>query len=190
MSRAPEFPVDPIFVERWSARAMSGEPVDEADLFSLFEAARWAPSAMNAQPWRFLYARAGTAHFAGFLGLLVEANRVWCARAGALIVVLSKRIDDRGQPAPTHMFDAGAAWLSLALQGVRNGLVVHGMAGFDHGRARTELAIPDELDIACMVAVGKPGPVELLPDKLRAREAPSPRRSVADSVHEGAFPKP
>jgi nitroreductase len=186
-SRSPDYPVHPLFPARWSPRAMSGEPLAEAQLFSLFEAARWAPSAMNAQPWRFAYALAGTAHFPLFLDLLVDANRVWCERAGALIVVLSKSTDDRGQPSRTHMFDAGAAWASLALQGTENGLVVHGMAGFDYARAKEVLRVPAELDVCCMVAVGQPGDPALLPEKLRAREVPSPRRPVAETAHEGPY---
>src|SRR5580698_4825450 len=123
MERIPDHEILPMFVERWSPRAMSGEPVSEAKLMRLFEAARWAPSSANAQPWRFAYARAGTPHFERFFNLLVEANRAWCARAGALILVVSKTKNDAGNPLRTHSFDTGAAWMSLALQGWVMGLV-------------------------------------------------------------------
>ncbi len=136
MERIPDYEILPQFVERWSPRAMTGDPVSEAELLRLFEAARWAPSCANSQPWRFVYARAGTPHFNRVFELLSEGNRPWCARAGALIVVLSKKTFDDGRTSPTHSYDTGAAWMSLALQGSAMGLVVHGMAGFDYNRAR------------------------------------------------------
>src|SRR5580704_16117514 len=125
MERIPDYEIDPQFVERWSPRAMNGEPLSEADLMRLFEATRWAPSCANAQPWRFVYGRAGTPHFARLYDLLSEGNRPWCRRAGALIVVVSKITFDNGSPLRTHSYDTGAAWMSIALQGNRMGLVVH-----------------------------------------------------------------
>jgi nitroreductase len=187
MLRIPDFEIDPQFVERWSPRAMSGEPVSHADLMRLFEAARWAPSSSNHQPWRFLYARAGTPHFQRFFGLLVEANQSWCGRAGALIVVVSKSAFDDGRPARTHSFDSGAAWMSLALQGTKMGLVVHGMGGFKVDQARTDLGVPDGFAVECMIAVGHPGKVEDLAEKDKIREKPSGRRPAQESILEGGF---
>lgn len=166
---------------------MTGEPVSAGDLMRLFEAARWAPSSGNFQPWRFVYARAGTPHFERLFGLLNEGNRGWCAHAGALIVVLSKTAFDDGRPARTHSFDTGAAWMSLALQGSAMGLVVHGMAGFDRERARTELGVPENFAVEAMIAVGHHGKVEDLEERNRARETPSSRRPVSESVFEGKF---
>ncbi len=187
MQRVPDHEIDPQFVARWSPRAMSGEPVSEAGLMRLFEAARWAPSSGNHQPWRFVYARAATPYFDTFFDFLTEGNRAWCPRAGALIVVLSKTHLDNGNPARTHSFDAGSAFMSLALQGWKMGLVVHGMAGFSHDRARSELAIPDGFAVECMIAVGHPGKVEDLVERDRLREAPSGRRPIKESVFEGRF---
>jgi nitroreductase len=187
MHRVPDHDIDPQFIRRWSPRAMSGEPVNEADLLRLFEAARWAPSAGNHQPWRFIYARAGTPHFEPLFKLLVEANQAWCVRAGALIVVLSKTHLDNGNHARTHSFDAGSAFMSLALQGSAMGLVVHGMGGFSHDRARSELGIPDAFATECMIAVGHPGKFEDLVERDRLREAPSGRRPVQESIFEGRF---
>src|SRR5271163_381619 len=107
MERIPDHQIHPQFVERWSPRAMNGEPLTEAELMRLFEAARWAPSSANAQPWRFVYARAGTKHFGRLFDLLAEANRPWGARAGALIVALSKKTFDNGNPMRTHSYDTG-----------------------------------------------------------------------------------
>jgi len=176
-----------MFAERWSPRAMNGTPLIEAELMRLFEAARWAPSCANAQPWRFVYARAGTPNFKLFFDLLAEGNRPWAAHAGALIVVLSKNTFDNVKPIPTHSFDAGAAWMSLALEGSHMGLAVHGMAGFDYARARVELGVPEDYTVEAMIAVGHPGKLEDLPEAYKAREVKSPRRPIQESVFEGRF---
>jgi nitroreductase len=187
MERIPEHEIHPQFVERWSGRAMNGEPMSEAELMRLFEAARWAPSCANSQPWRFVYARAGTPHFDRLFGLLAEGNRTWCARAGALIVALSKTTFDNGSPMRTHSYDTGAAWMSLALEGSQMGLVVHGMAGFDYERARVDLGVPADFAVEAMIAVGHPGRVEDLSERDRTREKPSSRRPVSGSIFEGKF---
>ena len=141
--RRADHPIDDLFVDRWSPRAMSGEPIDEADLFVLFEAARWAPSAGNTHPWRILYARRDTEQWPLFFDLLVERNKVWCVRASALLLFISRTTNEQtGKPLVTHTYDTGAAWENLALQGTMRGLVVHGMAGFDYARARVALDFP------------------------------------------------
>jgi nitroreductase len=187
MERIPDHEIHPQFVQRWSPRAMNGAPASEAELMRLFEAARWAPSCANSQPWRFVYGRAGTPHFQRLFELLAEGNRPWCARAGALIVVLSKTTFDNGRPTRTHSYDTGAAWMSLALQGSLMGLVVHGMAGFDYDRARVELGVPEDFAVEAMIAVGHPGKIEDLIERDRVREKPSTRRPTSESVFEGRF---
>lgn len=166
---------------------MSGVPITQDDLNRLFEAARWAPSSNNNQPGRFLYARADTPPFAGFFDLLVEGNKAWCQRAGALVIACSKNTFDNGKPARTHSFDTGAAWMSLALQGTLLGLVVHGMQGFDYDRARVVGSVPEDHQVECMIAIGHPGKVEDLPEKLREREAPNDRKPVSALAFEGGF---
>lgn len=186
--REAGYPVDELFLDRWSPRALSGEGMSEEELMTLFEAARWAPSSYNNQPWRILYARRGTEHWPTFLGLLVEGNRAWAEKAAALLLFVSKTtFDFNGQPYPTHSFDTGAAWENLALQATLNGLVAHGMQGFDYERARTALAIPEGFRVEAMAAVGRPGKAEDLPQHLREREAPSPRKKLAEMVCEGPF---
>ena len=186
--RPADHPIDALFLDRWSPRAMSGDPIADDELMVLFEAARWAPSSFNNQPWRILYARRGSDHWPTFLGLLVDANKVWASKAAALLVFVSKTtFDHNGKPARTHSFDAGAAWENLALQASLRGLVAHGMQGFDYERARTELGIPDEYRVEAMVAVGRPGPREALPEKLQAVESPNERRPLAKTVCEGPF---
>ena len=187
--RKARHPIDPLFLNRWSPRAMSGEEISEQDLMILFEAARWAPSSNNNQPWRFLYARRNTDNWDLFFTLLGEGNQVWTKEAAVLIVVLSKKtFDHNGKPARTHSFDAGAAWENLALQGSQKGLALHGMQGFDYDRAREVLNVPDDHQVEAMIAIGRPGKKEDLPERLREREVPSGRKEVAEIAFEGQFP--
>lgn len=186
--RRADHPIDTLFLDRWSPRAMSGEEIPESELMLLFEAARWAPSAYNNQPWRFLYGRRGSDPWPLFFDLLVEANRVWARNAAALVLIVSKEtFDHNGKPSLTHTFDCGAAWGSLALQGALRGYVVHGMQGFDYERARLSLEIPDGYRVEAMAALGRPAPVESLPEELRQRETPSDRKRLAETVCEGVF---
>ena len=186
--RTPDHPVETLFVRRWSPRAMSGEPLTEPELLTLFEAARWAPSTYNEQEWRFLYARRDTPHWDTFFNLLVAQNQAWCGTAAVLGVVLSHQVFERnGKPNPVHTFDSGLAYQNLALQGAAMGLVVHGMAGFDNAKARKELSVPDDYTVEAMFAAGRPGNPADLPPELREREEPSGRKPVRDIIREGPF---
>lgn len=186
--RQPDHPVETLIYRRWSPRAMSEERLSKAELASLFEAARWAPSSFNEQPWRFVYAERGGEHWPHFFDLLTEGNRRWADVAAVLIVVLSRTTFERnGNPSRTHSYDTGAAWQNLALQGSRMGLVVHGMAGFDYEKARDVLEVPAEFSVEAMIAAGKPAPVEVLPESLRGREVPSGRKPVAELAFPGVF---
>jgi len=186
--RKGDYAIEPLLIDRWSPRAMSGEEISREELMRLFEAARWAPSSFNTQQWRALYALRGAAHWQTFYDLLVDANKAWAKNAAALVVFISRKtFDHNDEPSVTHSYDCGAAWENFALQGFHQGLVVHGMQGFDYDRARKELKIPDEFQIEAMAAVGKPGPKKVLPEKLQARESPNDRRKVSESVFEGPF---
>jgi nitroreductase len=186
--RQADHPIDTLFLDRWSPRAMSGEEIPEAELLVLFEAARWAPSSYNNQPWRILYARRGSEQWPLFFDLLVETNRVWAENAAALLLFISKTtFDHNGKPYPTHSYDTGAAWQNLALQGYLKGYVVHGMQGFDYERARVVLEIPDGFRVEAMAAVGRPGVVDNLLEALRQRETPNDRRKLEQTICEGAF---
>jgi nitroreductase len=187
--RTPENNIEPLFYNRWSPRAMSGEELSKEELYRLFEAARWAPSAFNNQPWRFLYAMRNTEHWSIFFDLLVEANQMWAKNAAALIVVISKKtFDYNGKPSITHTFDAGAAWQNMALQGSLMGLVTHGMQGFDYDRAKEVLHVSDEFQVEAMVAAGKKGKIEDLPEAVQRREFPSDRKQLSEIVIEGPVP--
>lgn len=186
--RSLEYNADPLFPGRWSPRAMSGEPLTHGELMSLFEAARWAPSSFNSQPWRFLYATRNSRHWRTFYDLLAEPNQQWCHRAAVLMAIVSRTtFEQSGRPAPTHTYDTGAAWMSLALQGSMMGLVVHGMQGFDYQRATRELCVPDDHRVEAMAAVGRPGRIEHLPESFRAKEQPSPRKAISEIAREGKF---
>lgn len=187
--RDPVHNVDPLFVNRWSPRAMAGNSLPEDDLLPLFEAARWAPSAFNNQHWRFVYATREDDEWESFLGLLNEANRSWARDAGALIAVFSKvTLEHNGEPAATRSFDTGAAWQNLALEGARRDLAVHPMAGFDWDQIHETLGVPeDEFDAEAMIAVGERADPDTLPDDLEEREEPSGRKPLDEIVFSGRF---
>jgi len=187
--RRPDHDIQPFFVDRWSPRAMTGEEITREELARMFEAARWAMSSMNNQPWRFLYAFRNTPHWQTFYNLLTPGNQAWCKDAAALLVVLSKTTFDNGKPARTHSYDTGAAWYSFALQGVTSGLVVHGMQGFSYDRAKEDLGVPDGYEVEAMIAVGRPGEPDGLPQALQEREQPSQRKKVGEFAFEGGFGK-
>lgn len=186
--RESKFPIHPLFLDRWSPRAMSGEEIEETLLMSLFEAARWAPSSYNAQPWRFIFARKNTSQFQTMFNALVEFNQSWCKNAAVLCVMISRtKFEKNEKPSRTHSFDCGAAWENLALQGSLKGLVVHGMQGFDYEIIRKKLSIPDLYQIEAMCAIGKPGDPEDLPEEAKKKEFPSTRKPIEEIIMEGSF---
>lgn len=192
-SRRADHPIDPMFLERWSPRAFSKERIGEADLMTILEAARWAPSSYNSQPWRFVYARRGTPAWDGLLDLLVPFNRSWAKDAAALVILVSDpmmRPPGTGDDVPSHShsLDAGAASAFLALQANRMGWFVHGLVGFDMERAVAELNVPAGHRVEAAYAIGRRGDPASLPDQLRAREAPNDRRPLGELAFEGRFP--
>lgn len=179
------------FVERWSPRAFSDAEIPDDVLLTAFEAARWAPSGFNLQPWRFLYAKRGSVHWETFLSLLSDFNRVWADKASALILLVSKTSliwNGKEIPATTHSFDTGAAWSNLAHQASLLGWQTHAVGGFDKERARAALNIPGDFAIEVMVAIGRRGDKTTLPENFQSREAPSDRLPLAELVREGGFP--
>lgn len=189
MTRIATHEIEPLILHRSSQRAMSGAPLSDTDLLRILEAARWAPSAANFQPWRVLYTQADTPVFAQFLSFLHPFNAEWCVRAGALLVVLSKVTTPDGKPLEPHAFDAGAAWMAVALQASAMGLVSHAMGGIDSAKIRQELQIPEGFAIHCMVALGHKGDINDLAERNRPRETPNDRRPLIESIAEGGFPQ-
>jgi nitroreductase len=191
-SRTSDHDIEPIFLQRWSPRAFTGESMPEEELNRIFEAARWAPSSYNSQPWRFLYARRDTPAWPVFLGLLVEGNRSWAQHAAVLMVAVSKKTmrpmgREEDVPSHSHSFDAGAAWANLALQATSMGWHAHGMVGLDMKRAAEELHVPDDYRVEAAIAIGRKGDKATLPEALQAREAPNGREKVGNFAFEGGF---
>lgn len=190
--RAPDYPIHPLFTDRWSPRAFTGEPIPEPTLFGLFEAARWAPSSYNSQPWRFIYGRAGTPGWQPIFDSLAEFNQSWARRASALVLVLSRTLwvqpgKTESEALPSHSFDTGAAWASLAFQATLSGWHVHGIGGFDRERARRALSVPADYAIEAVIAIGRRGDKAVLSETLQAREAPNQRLPLSRLVADGRF---
>ncbi|MBN2383912.1 nitroreductase family protein [bacterium] len=184
--RVSEYPVEECFLKRWSPRAMTGQRIESEVLMQLFEAARWAPSSMNNQPWRFVYSLRDTDYFGEMFGLLAEGNQVWCKNAAALVIILSLNVfESNGRANRTHSFDCGAAWMSLALAGSLMGLVVHGMAGFDYKGAHRLLGLTESYSVEAMCAIGYRAAKDTLPLHLQKREVPSDRKKLVQTVFEG-----
>jgi nitroreductase len=187
-NRNAQYKINSIFVNRWSPRSMTGESIDDKTLMSLFEAARWAPSSYNNQPWRFLYAKKNTSNWELFFNLLLEGNKVWAKNAAVLVVFISrKNFEYNEKPAITHQFDAGAAWENLALEDSIRGIVTHGMQGFNYEKAREQLRISSNFDIMAMIAIGIKGPPDNLPPNLQEKEFPNDRKELSKIVMEGTF---
>jgi nitroreductase len=189
--RTADYPVEKLLLERWSPRAFTGDSIPHDVLMTIFEAARWAPSSYNSQPWRIVYGLHGTPAFEKIFGLLVPANQGWAKAAAALLVIASKTtMAPRGTeiPSHSHSFDAGAAWQNLALQAAALGWHAHGMTGFDIPRAATELGIGEGYRVEAAVALGKQGDKSVLPEAYQAMETPNGRNPVSSFVFEGAFP--
>jgi nitroreductase len=188
--RQPTYEINPLILNRWSPRSMTGEveELDDDTIMSLFEAARWAPSSYNNQPWRFIYAKRNTENWNKLFNLLAEPNKVWTKNADVLVVVVSrKNFEYNEKYSITHQFDAGAAWENLALEASSRGLAVHGMQGFDYEKARIDLEIPDNFDVMSMIAIGKKGPKENLSSELQNKEFPNNRKPLNEIVMEGTF---
>ena len=189
-SRKSTYPINPLILNRWSPRSMTGEELDNEEIMSLFEAARWAPSSYNNQPWRFIYAKRNTEHWDRLFSLLVEGNRAWAKNSALLVVVISrKNFEYNEKPARTHQFDAGSAWENLALEAFSRGIVAHGMQGFDYDKARIDLEIPTDFEVMAMIAIGKKGPRESLSPELQEKEKLTDRKPLKDIVMEGIYRK-
>lgn len=190
-NRQSEYPVDPLFLDRWSPRAFDGSPLPKEHLLTILDAAHWAPSASNHQPWRFVYAHKDSEDWPLFVDLLMEGNQKWAKNASVLLFVISRdhTISREGEkkPSATHSFDAGAAWFSLAIQAHLLGYHAHGMGGIFKDRIVEKLDIPDGFKVEAGVAIGTLTDKSVLPDDLAEREVPSKRVPLVDVAFEGRF---
>lgn len=189
--RQPDHPVAPQFPARWSPRSFTDRALTEAEVMSLLEAARWAPSASNHQPWRLVWALRGEAAFEAIRDTLTGNNPLWAGKAAVLFVVASKdRVLNREGAEVANRtagFDTGAAWMSLALQAEAMGLFAHAMGGFDKDRLAAAIHLPEGHTLHCVVAAGEQGPADALPEVLREREKPSGRKPVGEVAVRGRF---
>ncbi|MBK9110550.1 MAG: nitroreductase family protein [Nitrospira sp.] len=186
-------PIHALLQRRWSPRAFADRMVEPEQLQSLFEAARWAPSSNNEQPWHFIVGtKADPSAHDRLVACLKEGNRKWAFRAPVLILSVARlNFEDEGAPNRHAWHDTGMAALSLCLQATALGLVTHQMAGFEIEKARTDLGIPAGYEPVAMIAVGYPGDPASLPDYLRERELkPRERKAVTEFVSHGRWNGP
>lgn len=179
-----DYPIHDLLARRWSPRAFADRPVEREHLQSLFEAARWAPSSNNEQPWRFIVAtKEDEVQWNRLFACLVEGNRVWAVRAPVLALsVASLFFGNTSAPNRHVLHDTGMAVQNLAIQATALGLVVHQMAGFNVDQARTDLKIPNEYEPVAMMAIGYAGDPNLLSGVFREREVAPRRRHLVSSL--------
>ncbi len=191
--RTAHHPIEPLFLDRWSPRAYEAKPMPNADLLTILEAGRWAPSAFNVQPWRFLYAHRTDKHWTDFLSVLDPENRQWAGSASALIYLISDTVMPADEDRPEmiskyNSFDAGSAWMQMALQASALGYAAHAMAGLDFEHATTVLGLPDRFRLEVGITIGRPAEAIRLPHDLRVRELPSNRYPLEQISYPSPYP--
>ncbi len=181
-----QYPVHELIRRRWSPRAFSAKGVEPAVLRSLLEAARWAPSSSNEQPWSFLVAtKEDNTEFNRLVSCLMEGNVLWAQHAPVLMVSVARStFEEDGSPNRHAFHDVGQAVADLTVQATSMGLFVHQMAGFHPDKVRELYGVPKEFDPVAMIALGYPGEADSLPEKLKKREtAPRERKPIAEFVY-------
>lgn len=183
--RVPSANVHPLFLNRWSPRSFSDEPLTDDVVASLFEGARWSPSSYNRQPWLFVYETDGSDREV-FDSILMEGNRVWAHKAPLLGFIFAETTSADGRQNRVAQFDSGSAWMALALQARSMGLYTHGMGGIHLDAAHEKLGVSKELyTVVCGFVVGKIGRREALPEEMQERESPNDRKPVSEIARRG-----
>ncbi len=187
-----QFPIHELLKKRWSPRVFDERPVEADKLLSLFEAARWAPSSNNGQPWRFLVStNKNKAEYDRLFNCLVEGNQKWAHRAPVLLLSVAKLQFEDGSANRHALHDTGMAAENLVIQATALGLVTHQMAGFRIDQARADCGIPDGYEPVAMMAIGYPGDPALLSDRLRAREIQARvRKPITEFVYSATWEQP
>jgi len=187
------YPIQDLLRRRWSPRAFANQPVEPEQLCSLLEAARWAPSSFNEQPWSYIVATQDSpAEYDRLLSCLAEGNQQWAQSAPVLMLSVAKLYFERNGKENRHAFhDVGLSSENLVIQATALGLFVHQMAGFDVDKARQLYGIPDRYEPVAAFALGYPGDPASLPDNLREREqAPRTRKLLDTFVFSGGWGQP
>lgn len=191
-----DHPVHELITRRWSPRAFAGTPVEPEKLQRLFEAARWAPSSSNVQPWRFLLTYHGTEGFRALHSCLSNGNKPWTQNVPILMLSVTDTLfpakgDKPARDNPTAKHDLGSAHANLSLQATDMGLHIHSMAGFDNGRVKEVFELPTPYEPVTVTAIGYLADLSTLPDDLRQREeAPRSRKALREFVFEGGWGEP
>ena len=189
---ATQYPIHELLKRRWSPRAFSDRPVEPEALRSLLEAARWAPSSSNEQPWSFIVGtKDNEAEHGRLVSCLMDGNVPWAQRAPVLMVSVARMsFEDNAKPNRHALYDVGQAVANLSVQATALGLFVHQMAGFYPDKVRELYGIPKEFEPVAMIALGYSGDLESLPEKFRNREvAPRERKPMAEFVFAGRWGK-
>lgn len=172
--------LDQVFLDRWSTRSFSSEPLSDSEISTLFEAARWAPSANNSQPWLFLYATDGPERDL-FNSLLRPGNQAWATAAPLLVFIAAEKGNDEGRVFRTNQFDSGAAWMSIAIQATKMGMFTHAMGGIEIDQVHEKLNLPpDRYDVIVAIAIGRRGDPSGLAEDLQGREKPNDRKPLSE----------
>lgn len=186
-SREASASVEPMFVERWSSRSFADVPLTDEQIASLFEAAHWAPSSGNKQPWVFVYATDGPDR-ERFNSVLNEGNARWAPKAPMLVLVFARKVDEDGRNIRTAQFDTGAAWMSLALQANRMGLNTRAMGGIDLDAAYDAAGVPrDTFESICAIAVGTRGTDDDLHPRMVKQNMANDRKPVGETAFKARF---
>ena len=179
-------PVSELIRKRWSPRSFDvNRAIAENDLQTLFEAASWAPSSMNEQPWRYIYAhRSDEANFKRLFDCLAEGNQPWAKNAAVLVVSLARKKFVRNDKPNRHaLYDTGGANALLTLQALELGIYVHQMGGFDFEKTAVEFSLPEEVEVACFLALGYLDSPDKLEEPFKTRElGERTRRPLADTL--------
>jgi nitroreductase len=176
-------PLHPLLAERWSPRGLDvAHELSEDQLTALLEAARWAPSANNTQPWRFAVARRGTPEFAAVQDALAPGNQLWAHTASALVVVAAETAGPDGSPRPWASYDTGQAVAHLSVQAQHEGLALHQLGGFDRDRVAALLALPAAVLPLVVLTIGRRDGEAALPEPLAAREQAPRERLPLDTL--------
>lgn len=178
-----KYPIDENIAKRWSGRSYSDKPVEKDVLMSLFEAARWAASAFNEQPWQYVVGVKGDTNYDKIFDVLVEFNQSWAKSAPVLILVTAKKQFAKNGNENIHSwYDTGQSMANLSIQATKFNLNVHQMGGFDQSKAETQIILDDNYEAVCVAAIGYRAEPESLPEGLREDEKAQQTRKSIDEV--------